>query len=171
MLLMGSNQLLVLMLFARSSTSTRARPPSQGSDNNLFLKNAGIQTSSTRTETSQRECFRNSLLLNRKVPLPSSIKWMNWRERQKRLKGSLRNTRNDNRRSTTISVSYAHALALLIILSLQLLWLDAVNICGLMCWLMCHFNVWTHMPIWSLDSYANLMCDTLSMVCCWHVKC
>jgi hypothetical protein len=88
---------------------------------------------------------------------------MNWRERQKRLKGSLRNTRNGNRGSTTISVSYARALALLIILSLPLLQLDAVNICGLMCRLMCRFDVWTCMSVWCGD--------TLSVVRCWRVKC
>jgi hypothetical protein len=78
----------------------------------------------------------------------SSMKWMNWRGRHKRLKGSLRNTRNGNKGSTTIFVSYARASALLVILSLQLLWLDAVNICGLMCGLM---------PVWCVDSYAGLM--------------
>jgi hypothetical protein len=40
------------------------------------------------------------------------------RKTEKKLKGSLRNTRNDNRRSTTISVSYARASALLEILRL-----------------------------------------------------
>ena len=47
-----------------------------------------------------------------------------------------------------ISVSYAHAFALLVTLSLQLLRLDAVNVYGLMCGLMCRFDV---------DSYACLM--------------
>jgi hypothetical protein len=44
-------------------------------------------------------------------------------------------------------MSYARASALFITLSLQLLWLDAVNICGLMCGLMCWFDVWTHMLV------------------------
>jgi hypothetical protein len=35
------------------------------------------KASSTRTETSAERMLGNSLLLNRKVPLPSSIKWMN----------------------------------------------------------------------------------------------
>ena len=44
-------------------------------------------------------------------------------------------------------MSYARALDLLVTLSLQLLRLDAVNICGLMYGLMCQFDVWTRMPI------------------------
>ena len=45
--------------------STRARPP-QGSGNNLFLKNAGIQTSSTRIETSIERMLREQLAAEHK---------------------------------------------------------------------------------------------------------
>jgi hypothetical protein len=129
----------------------------------------------------RRECFGNSLL-----PLPSSIKWMNWRERQKRLKGSLRNTRNGNKTSTTISVGYARASALLVILSLQLLRLDAVNICDLMCGLICRFNVvilyqWFAADVWNvncyylivrLNSYVVSLCssDDLKLLL-WRIDC
>jgi hypothetical protein len=44
-------------------------------------------------------------------------------------------------------MSYARASAHLVTLSLQLLGLDVVNICGLMYGLMCQFDVWTHMPV------------------------
>ena len=160
---MGSNQWLVLMLFARSSMSTRVRPPPREAATAFFWRMLVSRQAPLEQRHRRRECFGNSLLLNRNVLLPLSIKWMNWRGRQKRLKGNLKNTRNGNRRSITISVSYAHALALLIILSLQLLWLDAVNICGLMCGLMCRFDVWTRMPVW----YG----DTLTVACYWCVKC
>ena len=39
---------------------------SQGSGNNLFLKNAGIQTSSTRTETSAERMLREQLVAEQK---------------------------------------------------------------------------------------------------------
>ena len=38
------------------------KAPSQGSDNNLFFKNAGIQTSSTRTETSAERMLWEQLV-------------------------------------------------------------------------------------------------------------
>ena len=49
--------------------------------------------------------FGNGLLLNRKVQLASPNKWINWRGRKKTLKGSLRISRNNNRRSTISSIS------------------------------------------------------------------
>ena len=39
----------------------QGKAPSQGSGNNLFLKNAGIQTSSTRTKTSAERMLREQL--------------------------------------------------------------------------------------------------------------
>ena len=39
----------------------QGKTPSQGSGNNFFLKNAGIQTSSTRTETSAERMLREQL--------------------------------------------------------------------------------------------------------------
>ena len=39
----------------------QGKAPSQGSGNNLFLKNAGIQTSSTRTETLAERMLREQL--------------------------------------------------------------------------------------------------------------
>ena len=39
----------------------QSKAPSQGSGNNLFLKNAGIQTSSTRTETWAERMLREQL--------------------------------------------------------------------------------------------------------------
>ena len=39
------------------------KAPSQGSDNNLFLKNAGIQTSSTRIETSAKRMLWEQLAI------------------------------------------------------------------------------------------------------------
>jgi hypothetical protein len=39
----------------------QGKAPSQGSSNNLFLKNACIQTSSTRTETSEERMLREHL--------------------------------------------------------------------------------------------------------------
>ena len=39
----------------------QGKAPFQGSNNNLFLKNAGIQTSSTRTETSKDRMLREHL--------------------------------------------------------------------------------------------------------------
>jgi len=49
------------MLFARSSTSTRARPPLREAATTFFLKNASIQTSSTRIETSKERMLREQL--------------------------------------------------------------------------------------------------------------
>ena len=40
----------------------QGKAPSQGSGNNLFLKNASIQTSSTRTETSAERMLREQLV-------------------------------------------------------------------------------------------------------------
>jgi uncharacterized protein YlxW (UPF0749 family) len=51
----------VVILFARSSTSTRARPPPREVAATFFLKNTGIQTSSTRTETSAEKMLREQL--------------------------------------------------------------------------------------------------------------
>ena len=39
----------------------QGKAPSKGSGNNLFLKNVGIQTSSTRTETSTERMLREQL--------------------------------------------------------------------------------------------------------------
>ena len=39
----------------------QGKAPSQGSGNNLFLKNAGIQTSSTRTKTSAERMLQEQL--------------------------------------------------------------------------------------------------------------
>ena len=39
----------------------QGKAPSQGSGNNLFLKNVGIQTSSTRTETSKERMLQEQL--------------------------------------------------------------------------------------------------------------
>ena len=58
---MCSNQLLVLMLFARSFASTRARLPPRKVTITFFLKNVGIQTSSTRTETLAERMLREQL--------------------------------------------------------------------------------------------------------------
>ena len=97
----------------------------------------------------RRECFGNSLLLNRKVPLTSSNKWMNWRGRQKRLKESLRSSRYSNRRSTISYVRISCASTLLLVsLSRQLCWLDVVNICGLMC---------THVLVWWGETVSGLL--------------
>ena len=41
----------------------QGKAPSQGSGNNLFLKNAGIQTSSTRTETLTERMLREQLVV------------------------------------------------------------------------------------------------------------
>ena len=46
----------------------QGKAPSQGSGNNLFLKNAGIQTSSTRTETSTKRMLRKQLAAEQKSP-------------------------------------------------------------------------------------------------------
>jgi hypothetical protein len=155
---MSNNQWLVLMLFVRSSASTRARLPPREATTTLFWRMLVSRQAPPEQRHRRRECFGNSLLLSRKVSLPSSVKWMNWRGRQKRLKGSLRNTRNGNRRSTTIFVSYAHALALLLTLSLQLPRLDAVNICGLMCGLIWRFDVCTRIPVWCGDTLSVVHC-------------
>ena len=40
----------------------QGKAPFQGSNNNLFLKNAGIQTSSTRTEISAERMLREQLV-------------------------------------------------------------------------------------------------------------
>jgi hypothetical protein len=50
------------MLFARSSASTRARPPHREAATTIF-KNAGIQTSSTRIETSTKRMLRKQLVV------------------------------------------------------------------------------------------------------------
>ena len=151
------------MLFARSSMSTRARLTPREVATTFFWRMLVSRQAPPEQRHRQRECSGNSLLLNRKVPLPSSIKWMNWRGRQKKTERELEEYKKWQQKSTTISVSYARASALLLILSLQLLRLDAVNICGLMCGLMCRFDVWTRMPVWCGD--------TLSVVHCWCVKC
>ena len=44
----------------------QGKPPSQGSDNNLFLKNASIQTSFTRTETSVERMLQEQLAAKQK---------------------------------------------------------------------------------------------------------
>jgi hypothetical protein len=126
----------VLTLFARSSASPRARPL-LGKRQQHFFGRMLVSRKAPLEQRHRRERFGNNLPLNRKVPLPLSIKWMNQRGRHKRMKGSLKNTRNGNRRRKIITVSYARASTLLVTLSLQLLRLDAVNIYGLMYGLMC----------------------------------
>jgi hypothetical protein len=44
----------------------QGKAPSQGSDNNLFFKNASIQTSSTRTETSAKRMLQEQLVVEQK---------------------------------------------------------------------------------------------------------
>jgi hypothetical protein len=66
----------------------QGKAPSQGSGNNLCLKNAGIQTSSTRTETSKERMLREQLATEQEsfaalidqvdeLKRTSSMKWMN----------------------------------------------------------------------------------------------
>ena len=151
---MGMNQWQVLMLFPRSFTSLMARSTPRSATTPFFWRMLVSQQAPPEQRHQRRECFGNSLLLNRKVPLTSSNKWINWRGRQKRLKGSLRSSKYSNRRSTISYVRISCASALLLVtLSRQLCWLAAVNICGLMCVLVCWFDV-----------------VKLSVDCCWCVN-
>ena len=154
------------MLFVRSSASTRAMPPPKEAATTFFWKNAGNQISSTRTETSVERMFQEYLAAEWKsfATLVDQVD-----ELKRKTEKTKRETRNDNRRSTTISMSYAHASALLVILSLQLLRLDAVNICGLMCGLMCRFDVWTCMPVWCGDSCQWFATNVWNVNCCYLI--
>jgi hypothetical protein len=77
------------------------------------------------------------------------------------MKGTLRNSRNCNKGSTIGSVSKSCASALLVTLSIQLLWLDTLNICSLMCGLMCQYDV-VILCQW-------LAADVLNVNCCYLI--
>jgi hypothetical protein len=83
--------------------------------NNFFLKNARIQTNSTIAKTSVERMLWEQLVAEQEssATLADELK-----RKTKIKKGSWRNIKNDNWRSTIISVIYARASDLLVTLSL-----------------------------------------------------
>jgi uncharacterized protein YlxW (UPF0749 family) len=86
--------------------------------NNFFLKNASIQTNSTRAKTSAERMLWEQLVAEQESSATLADQVDELKRKTKIKKGSWRNIRNDNRRSTIISVSCARASDLLVTLSL-----------------------------------------------------
>jgi hypothetical protein len=112
--------------------------------------------------------LQEQLTAEHESSVASSIKWMNWRGRQKtereleEYKKQQQEEYNNLRELCTRFNSSGNS-------SLQLQWLDAVNICGLMCGLMCRFDVWTRMRFNVVILCQWFAADVWNVNCCYLI--